>query len=512
MLLVEQREKEEKNEQLTQAQKAVSLTFGDKFDLWIDPLDRSAHASIIVDRHCENYRIGDGAFESWIRGEYGARHWTEVEGQRVLAVLSSSALQEGLATMKALAQARGQEVTPALRIGGNADEVWLDLGGRDWELVKVTKEGWKFVTEGVPGVRFIRKPGMLALPMPVKGGNIREVRPFLNVREEDFVLDVGWLLGALRPKGPYAVLIKSGVSNSAKTSGILVAKRTIDPNYADLRSFKSEDDMYIGANSSWVQAFDNISRIRSDDADVLCRISTGIGYAKRMLRTDADQFMMRVCRPVALNGIPSDLAERGDLATRVVMEELPALDEETQKFEEEFWAEYRAAHPRILGTLLDGVAGAMRGYREVSLQGFGTIRLADFARWAEAGCRALGFEKDEFLTAFTSSQERAMRIAFNQDLVARAVALLIEQNAGGWRGNTKPLLAALERAVRKAKQTDILEHKAWPKNETWLGRLLRRSAAVLRKACNIEIEFDVDLRPTGEGDKDGIEIKKGTEH
>jgi putative DNA primase/helicase len=426
--------------------------------------------------------------------------------------LSSSSLHKGLATMKALAQARSKEITPVLRVGGSTEEIWLDLGGRDWELVKVTKEGWRLVTDGVPSVRFIRKPGMLALPMPVKGGNIQELRPFLNLRDEDFVLDVGWLLGALRPKGPYAVAIKSGVSNSAKTSGALALKRAIDPNYADLRPFRSEDDMYIGANSSWIQAYDNISRIKADDADVLCRISTGIGYAKRALRTDADQFLMRVCRPIVLNGIPNDLAERGDLATRVIIQELPALDEETQKFEEEFWQEYEAAHPRILGALLNGVVGAMRGYREVSLQGFGTIRLADFARWAEAGCRALGFEKDEFLTAFTGSQERAMRIAFNQDLVARAVALLIEQNPGVWRGNTKPLLAALEKAVRKAKQTDILEHKAWPKNDTWLGRLLRRSAAVLRKACNIEIEFDIDLRPTSEGDKDGIEIKKGPEH
>ena len=54
----------------------------------------------------------------------------------------------------------------------------------------------------------------------------------------------------------------------------------------------------------------------------------------------------------------------------------------------------------------------------------------------------------------------------------------------------------------------MMDDKRWPKNPTWLGRVLRRSAAVLRKAKGIEVEFGVDLRQTGEGDKDGIEIKR----
>jgi hypothetical protein len=298
MAIVEEEEKKEKKSELTQAQKALSLTFSDRVRLWVDPMDRAAHASIKVDEHWENYRIGDGAFEAWVRAEYGRRHWIEVEGQRVPAVLSSTSLHEGIATMKAMALGKGQEITPALRIGGIGGEVWLDLGRREWELVRVTAKDWQIIMSGSPGVAFVRRPGMLPLPLPVKGGSIRELRPFLNVRGEDFVLEVGWLLGTLRPAGPYPVLMKTGISGAAKTTSCKVSQRSVDPNYADLRPFKSEDDMYIGAYNGRVLGFDNISRIKPDDADVLCRISTGIGYAKRALRTDADQFMMRVCRPI----------------------------------------------------------------------------------------------------------------------------------------------------------------------------------------------------------------------
>jgi hypothetical protein len=507
-LHIDKEKKEKRN--LTQSQKIVSLVLNDSnIELWIDPMDRAPYVSIIVDKHCENYRIGDGAFEAWVRAEYGRRHWTEIDGCRVPAVMSSATLHEGIATMKGMAATR-KEVMPALRVGGTPGEVWLDLGTRDWELVKVTKGGWRIVTEGVPSVRFVRKPGTLALPIPVPGGNIQELRPFLNVRDDDFVLNVGWLLGALRPTGPYPLLCITGIAGMAKTSACRVLQRLIDPNFADLRPFKKEDDMYIGAFNSWILAFDNISRIGWEEADVLCRISTGIGYAKRQLRTDADQFMMRVCRPIVLNGIPNDLAERSDLADRSIVQELPALDEENLKYEEEFWREFEGAKPRILGALLYGVAGALSTYSGIDLRGHGRVRMADFARWAEAGCRSLGFKEEEFLDAFTANQGRAMRIAFDRDYVAKAVALLIEQSGGRWAGNTKPLLPALRKALTKGGEGDLLWQKGWPENPTWLGRQLRRSAAVLRKVCDIQIEFDVDLRKTGEGDKDGLVIRKRT--
>jgi hypothetical protein len=48
----------------------------------------------------------------------------------------------------------------------------------------------------------------------------------------------------------------------------------------------------------------------------------------------------------------------------------------------------------------------------------------------------------------------------------------------------------------------------WPKIDTWLGRDIRRSEAALKKVAGIEIEFNIDLRPTDEGDKDGLEIRR----
>jgi hypothetical protein len=196
-------DKRNKKPALNQSQKVVALTLDTRMiQLWVDPMDQAAHASVMVNGHCENYRVDESGFESWVRAEYGRRHWVEMAGCRVPAVPNTTAIGEGVATIRARAQASGLKITPALRVGGDGKEFWLDLGTHDWELVKITPEGWQIVTNGVPGrVRFIRRPGMLPLPIPLKGGSIQALKPFYNVTD-DFVLCVGWLLGALRPIGP----------------------------------------------------------------------------------------------------------------------------------------------------------------------------------------------------------------------------------------------------------------------------------------------------------------------
>ena len=91
----------------------------------------------------------------------------------------------------------------------------------------------------------------------------------------------------------------------------------------------------------------------------------------------------------------------------------------------------------------------------------------------------------------------------------QAPALFMDQQPGArWAGHAKPLYEELRKAIYKAKQYRLLDDRRWPSNETWLGRDLRRSATVLRKVANIKIEFEVDLRKTEEGEKDGLVITK----
>jgi hypothetical protein len=68
-------------------------------------------------------------------------------------------------------------------------------------------------------VKFRRAKGMLPLPVPEHGGQLAELRPFVNVQTAgEWILLTAWLVAALRPTGPYATLVVHGEQGSAKSS------------------------------------------------------------------------------------------------------------------------------------------------------------------------------------------------------------------------------------------------------------------------------------------------------
>ncbi len=497
---------DERQPTLTQSEKALMLVRS--YRLWCDPTDQAEYVSINVNGHWEHYPIESKEFKSLIRAEYSGKYWKVINGERFEGAIGDPALNEMIATAKAKARASKNEAFAVMRVGGNGGKVWVDLAQKDWTIMRTTAQGWNTFGSGDVQVPFIRKRGMQPMPVPVRGANIRELRKFLNVKKDGFVLSVRSLLGTYQPEGPYSIGFYTGVPGAGKTTALRVLLGLSDPNTADVGSIGKVDDIYVAAYNQRVLCFDNISKITQEQSDVLCRISTGTGYTKRALRTDAEQFMMSVCRPIFLGGIPLDLVDKSDLADRSIVCELAAMDEDTQIGPEEFWQDFREAQPRLLGAVLDGVVGALRDAKAVSLNGYGRVRMMDFARWAEAGCRALGFEEGEFLSAYVANQERAMHILFREDPVAQAIALYIEQNPQGWRGNVERLLPELVKSVRKARRSDLVQDRQWPKAANWLGRKLRRIDLVLRKVAGIEIKFEIDLRATHEGDNGGIEIRK----
>jgi hypothetical protein len=142
----------------------------------------------------------------------------------------------------------------------------------------------------------------------------------------------------------------------------------IDPNAAELRSEpKSDQDLLIAAKNSHLLALDNLSFIRNDLSDALCRVATGAGYSSRSLDTNGEEFLIQVCKPILLNGIPS-LASRADLADRAIVINLPALSEQSRRSEQEFWESFKAVAPKLFGALLDGLSGAVRIYKTIELR------------------------------------------------------------------------------------------------------------------------------------------------
>ncbi len=135
--------------------------------------------------------------------------------------------------------------------------------------------------------------------------------------EAQWVLVAAWLVGALRPRGPYPILLVTGEQGTAKSTTCRMFRRLIDPSAADVRAIpRSEHDLAVTAASSWIVAFDNVSRIQPWFSDALCRLLTGSGFSTRRLYTNRDEEIFFATRPVMLNGI-GILGAQADLLDRV---------------------------------------------------------------------------------------------------------------------------------------------------------------------------------------------------
>jgi len=325
---------------------------------------------------------------------------------------------------------------------------------------------------------------MQPLPMPVPGGSVETLRKYLNVKDNDFVLAVAWLLAALRNAGPYPVLAVSGEQGSAKSTGSKVLRALVDPNTAPLRALAREDrDLFIAATNGHVLAFDNISRLPTWISDTLCRLATGGGFAVRQLYTDQDEVLFDAMRPVILNGI-EDVIERPDLADRSMFLTFEWINEERRRPESELWSDFERERPRILGALLDAMVVGMANRAKVKLA---TLpRMADFAIWSAACEPALwpAGTFTTFATAFDANRKELIEGVLDADAIASAIrALMATQEE--WVGTASELLVALEGVAgeRAAKS------KNWPASAEALGRGLRRPATFLRKV-GIEIAFE----------------------
>src|SRR5207247_939244 len=152
------------------------------------------------------------------------------------------------------------------------------------------------------------------------GGQLSELRQFINVKDDDdWKLLVAFLTAALRPKGPYPVLVLHGEQGSAKSTTARVLRAMVDPNSSPLRSEPRDGrDLMIAANNACLVCFDNLSRIPRWLSDCICRLATGGGFSTRALYTNEEEALFDAQRPVIITGI-EELASRGDLLERSII-------------------------------------------------------------------------------------------------------------------------------------------------------------------------------------------------
>jgi hypothetical protein len=203
--------------------------------------DGTAFADLMIDGHRETWPVHSLRLRSWLRRKYY---------QATGAAPGAGAIRSALNLLEARTQFDAPRRAVYLRVAEHDGRIYLDLADDRWRAVEIGPDGWQVIT--CPPIRFRRAPGMLPLPMPVRGGSIEALTSFFNLpTRSDFVLVVAWLLAALRHGGPYPLLAVSGEQGSTKTVLSKILRALIDPNAAPVRTAPREErDLFIAAGKT----------------------------------------------------------------------------------------------------------------------------------------------------------------------------------------------------------------------------------------------------------------------
>lgn len=446
--------------------KVVKAVYEAGVDLFHD--GDSAFASVPTQNGFLTYAVHSTAFLRWLRKE---------TYQKLERPLTRGLLGDVVATLEAQALYHGEHRPVHLRIAGDADSVEIDLGHSDGKVVRITANGWELCPTGA--YRFYRSSGFEALPAPIRGGDLSDLRGLLNLEEESFHLLIGFLVNGLKPTGPFMALLVEGEQGSGKSVFSTVVKALVDPNRAaKLRLPDNDRDLMIQAKEYRLLAYDNASGMRAEISDALCTLATGGGIAVRRLYTNDELQVFSLARPFLINGI-AGYANRPDLLERAIPIRLRSMPDEARRTEGEILEEFERLKPGILGALYDAVSCALENYSSIyTPQGF---RMADAARWIAAAEPAFGTRNGAVLRAISEAQERLLVERINDHNLVIAIRRVLDECRGVFDGHIGKLYRAL---------IGLDEHRdrALPKTTQQLSSQLVRLRPAMEKA-GLAVEF-----------------------
>jgi hypothetical protein len=381
---------------LQQSDQAIALLYHARSAMPFFSRDGQPCASIPTNvDSCRILPLRSADFRDWLTANY----YSEFE-----SAPSDMALRAALRTLEARAQygdAPAQKIDRRLSFEGDPfapSKIFLDLANPNGEILEITSHGWN-ITDNLSH-SFRQSPSTLPLPIPQPTTNNQQpTTGALDQLAQLFLLSptartriFTWLAAALRPIGPYPILVLRGPASSGKSVLARALRVLIDPSTAPLRRLPERNrELLHLAMQNWILVFDQIHRVPIKISEALCAISSG--DALEVAQPDArDDALVEIARPMILIA-PLDEAQAPwnpprSLANRSLTVDLPPIA--APRSEAAVWSSVEALRAPALAVLADAVSSALLRIRDIDL---GNIaRFPDCAAWAAAAAPVLGLD------------------------------------------------------------------------------------------------------------------------
>lgn len=273
---------------------------------------------------------------------------------------------------------------------------WFDLGRKDGQMVKITKEGWTVTKDLDSDVYFKRTKAIAEMPIPTQVAEadtfaaLQAYRRFANIPDSQWPLVVGWMVTHMIPgyKAPLAFFL-GGAGSGKTTLSAMVTKAVegIDDKGTDAGD--SDEDLTVTMAAERIRYMNNISGIDAKLSDLLCKVFEGVKITKRKRYSDSDLVELDITCSVVANGVTVGRM-REDLKTRVLALDVnPALGGTawdgrpwgtTEELAEPMTInqEWDRAHPEALGALFTLMSQVFRYAPAVYMQAK-DFRLEEYA-------------------------------------------------------------------------------------------------------------------------------------
>ena len=404
------------------------------------------------------------------------RSWLENESLKISIIAPlDQTMKRVQNTLRATAQFKGDLAEAYNRIGNNAGNIYIDPHDAAGNIIIISPDN--VFLQKTNACRFWRPDNSFALPLPdltAELSAIDELKPHINFgSEENWVLIVAYLVAAIVLENSYPILVLSGEQGCAKTFTSKTLVNLIDPVKAPLlEAPNSTEDIMVHANNRRVLCYDNISGIKANLSDTLCRVATSGGIGIRKKYTDGDMFVVDVTRPIILNGIDV-AANRADLASRCLFIDLPRIESNKYVAEHTLQSKIKELTPRFLGALYLLISKVLACKDQIILEE--STRLADFTKIGMAVEQAIGWETGTFWKAYNSNQAGYNRIIFENDPLIIGILEIVHDEP--FIGTMGELLKTLEELDMNQKYD---KRRYMSKTASHLSTALKRVAPTMR--------------------------------